>query len=465
MIAEKATLKNYVDFIRSPTRGFLIWVLVAMSLFIAGMVVFFHVPVWETQLKISKDYFIFRTSNYNDSWDPMIWAVDYMQHDHSELLYDKLFFHDQIKFQYPPTSLLVIHLLKTEPFSAFLESMHLSVIRLLDLVNCYSGAILIFVSVQIFLISRKRYLPELASPTGIFNKLLDIGLPILLCLFFDPVMHGFALGQAQIWIDVLFAFACLCWLRGNRGLSGILVALMCLVKPQYGLIILWGLLRRQWKFVVSAGIVLIVGFSISVLVYGLDNNLNYLKALSFISQRGEAYYFNDSVNGILNRLLFNGDNLNFLDREFPPYNAIVYYGTLLSSLVFIGAALFLPRKRKGDLLDFFIIALSSTIASPVAWHHHYGIMLPMFLFLIPLVIAKKPFGRFSAIYVGISFVLCASLLPVFNLLAFTYLNILQAYVFFGALMLLILLYILSLSAENRRFAFDADSDGVEISHI
>ena len=41
-----------------------------------------------------------------DSWDPMIAALDWLQRSHEGKLYQSIFFQQQIKFQYPPTSLL-----------------------------------------------------------------------------------------------------------------------------------------------------------------------------------------------------------------------------------------------------------------------------------------------------------------------------------------------------------------------
>ena len=47
-----------------------------------------------------------------DSWDPMIAALDWLQEPHAGKLYESIFFQQQIKFQYPPTSLLPLAVMR-----------------------------------------------------------------------------------------------------------------------------------------------------------------------------------------------------------------------------------------------------------------------------------------------------------------------------------------------------------------
>src|SRR6202022_3885062 len=103
------------------------------------------------------------------------------------------------------------------------------------------------------------------------------------------------------------------------------------------------------------------------------NNLEYSSVLRFIAEHGESYFANQSVNGLLNRLLLNGNNRSWTNDAFPPYQAIVYFGTPITSALIVISSLALPRNApgKGGGLDFALIAIACTIASPVAWEHHY----------------------------------------------------------------------------------------------
>ncbi len=80
------------------------------------------------------------------------------------------------------------------------------------------------------------------------------------------------------------------------------------------------------------------------------------------------------------------------------------------------------------------------MASPIAWEHHYGILLPIFALFAPLCLAQRPFGRCSGWYLLSAFFLTSQRLDLTNRLADTHLNILQSYLFFGALLMLGMLY-------------------------
>ena len=145
------------------------------------------------------------------------------------------------------------------------------------------------------------------------------------------------------------------------------------------------------------------GLGASVLVFGFANHIDYLRVVSFLGERGEAYYPNHSINGLLNRIMGIADpaqykNLEFVAGQFPPFNPWVYGVTLASSIAILAGAL-LHRSTTGDparLYDFCLMALSCTMASPIAWEHHYGILLPIFAVLVvavaPQTSAARPAG-------------------------------------------------------------------------
>jgi len=182
----------------------------------------------------------------------------------------------------------------------------------------------------------------------------------------------------------------------------------------------------------------------SIALFGLANHLDYLSTLQFLASRGEAFYPNQSVNGLLNRLLLNGDSLTWSGTQFPAYQPMIYLGTLLSSAVLILAALFVRGRQtdKGGLLDFMTAALSFTIASPIAWEHHYGILPPIFVALLFALLAGRTTGRRWGFWVvlAVSYVLAANFFPITNLAAAGPFNFLQSYLLFAGLATLWLLY-------------------------
>ena len=79
------------------------------------------------------------------------------------------------------------------------------------------------------------------------------------------------------------------------------------------------------------------------------------------------------------------------------------------------------------------------MASPIAWEHHYSVLLPMFAAALPLTLAADR-GRRGVFWLGAAFVLSSTLFQVTNALADTRLNFMQSTLFAGALMLLFQLY-------------------------
>jgi alpha-1,2-mannosyltransferase len=260
-------------------------------------------------------------------------------------------------------------------------------------------------------------------------------------LTFYPIMRAFQLGQIQCWLYCLFVLALWAWLAERKTMAGSLIGLICVIKPQLGLFALWGLLRKEWRFV--GGIIVTAGTLglISLWTFGLANHLDYLPVLSFLSQHGESYFPNQSVNGLLHRLFLIGAKEPVNPFTFPPYNFWVYAGTLLSSGVLIAAALFWRRRQaeRAGVIDFAIAALSFTMASPIAWEHHYGILLPLFAIALPVALAPQPKPR-GIVLLTAAFMLCNNYYQFVNLLASSPFNFLQSYLFFGALLFLFDLY-------------------------
>jgi hypothetical protein len=180
--------------------------------------------------------------------------------------------------------------------------------------------------------------------------------------------------------------------------------------------------------------------------------VSYLRVLSFISQRGEAYYPNQSINGLLNRWLSNGDNLHFQDFEFSPPNAAVSAATIAAAGMLLLFALFVPALRQPDdpRFDLPLMAATATIISPIAWEHHYGVFPPIMAVLAPAVLDHARAPRQAGLLLALSFILIAQYFAPAQRLANTVFNPLQSYVFFGALLLLATGYTGMMRESHRR---------------
>jgi alpha-1,2-mannosyltransferase len=271
---------------------------------------------------------------------------------------------------------------------------------------------------------------------------------VLACLGCYPLLKGYSLGNAQTMLSFGFALMLYLWTVGREREAGVVAALLAFVKPQYVLLLVWMAVRRRWGAMWAFLICSAVLLAMSVAVFGWHNNLDYVGVLASLSHKAQSHYANQSMFGTLNRMIFNGENLGYTPHLYTPYVAWVYRATVITSLVLVGGVLLFPWGRlRGSTGDIAAMGLASVAASPMAWEHHYGIVLGIFAwfwFAYGCWEIKRPWLW------GLSFFLCDNFLAATNLLADKRgWNVLQSYMYFGALLLLVLLMRLARGAGSN----------------
>ena len=206
-----------------------------------------------------------------------------------------------------------------------------------------------------------------------------------------------------------------------------------------GCFFLWALVRRKFGAAAAGLCCLGAVCAVSLAVFGWHNNVEYLQVLRYIAPRGEGFFENQSMNGLLNRLLFNGNNMVWDAKNFAPQNTIVYAGTTIASTLLLAVALFYPwgKARRGEIADFACMTLASTMASPVAWVHHYAILLPVLVWIwfgdVSYRGSKWATGAIAAAYI-----LMSDKITTMNVLApVPGLNILQSYFYCAAILVFV----------------------------
>jgi hypothetical protein len=368
----------------------------------------------------------------NDSLGTMLPALKSLPANQRISPYNAVFFHDNLKFQYPLTSLLPLFILQR----LGVNDDDLSTIFNAECCIAFAGIILCSILIAMRLIQGSR------STMSRWSGGPQVSITVIAaCFGFYPITHGLYLGQIQTILTFGFTAAFYCWISGREKASGAVLGVMALVKPQYALFLLWAALRKRFGAFATCIAVIVTGALVSCWVFGFHNNMDYLKVLHFIGMRGESYATNQSMNGLLNRLLFNGNDLIWNEKAFAPFNSIVFAGTVLSSLALVGISLFFPwgARRKSGADDFACCLLVATMASPVAWEHHYGILLPIFIWLCFGKSASR-LPRWRVLLTVLAYILTSDNIKLFDSLAFTpVLNIFQSYLYFGALLVMILL--------------------------
>lgn len=363
-------------------------------------------------------------SQSDDSWRPMRAAKSYVLQSPGHDIYEEVFFHRHLKFQYPPTALLFIGDTSN------------------DRLNAISWlAVLVTAGLAAALLLASALEQELVTHDP-RDRILSVLAAFGLCLTFYPLLKGYALGQIQVWVDAVFALAACGWWANRRFIAGLAVGVACLIKPTLAPLALWAVLRREWRFAAGIAVVAAGGLAVAITSFGLSSHLSYVRVLSFIAARGEAYYPNQSLNGLLNRWFQNGSILEFDDFAFSPYLPWVAWGTAITSVALVAAACSLPFVRSvlDPRLEFAVAAVTATIASPIVWEHHYGIFLPILAMTMPIVVTASPAGRATPFLLALAFVLIGQYFEAAQRLAYTSWNPLQSYTLFGALLFLVLLY-------------------------
>jgi alpha-1,2-mannosyltransferase len=371
-------------------------------------------------LRIAKDSVLLRVGR--DSWYYMAQG-DQAWRQHPNAIYETAFFKRDVRFIYPPTSLLMYRGWQAARFFHLRPFTALKITVLLSLLGTW------IVAAQFFLALLLKSAVETSSIAQRWTLRLLIG---ALVLTFLPLINAFALGQIQALLNFLLIASVLLWLRGHRRAPAILIGLICWLKPQMALFLIWGLLRRQWSFAISLASMLVLGLAISLAVFGVHNTAEYLVVLHYLSRRGDALFTNQSLNGLLHRVLHVGSPVTWV-YGYPPYNRTIYLSTAISSALLLIAALAIPAAHRmtATTTDFLLFAMAATMASPIAWEHHYGIFFLVFLLWMPRGLRSWPvFLCLLAVYL----LMTDNWAPLTPLM-YTRWTFLLSHIFFGGLLL------------------------------
>jgi len=413
---------------------------VALASFLPTLVI--HLSGWPTGWRTIGNWL--HREALDDSWRPIRDALHYLADHGPAGLYEQTYWHSSHQFIYSPLSIVFYKVTNFPPFLEWLYGYSL---------NRFSWWIVlatVAITPLVFEALARRVNPD-AGPTSTTDCIAKLVVGVIATLTFYPIMYAYSIGQIQTWLNFLLILSLLLWLRDYRFPAGMAVGLVCTIKPNLSLILLWALLRREHHFAIGfLGIVVPLALA-SLLMFGLPVHLEYLKLMAFLSERGEAFYSNHAINGLLNRMIFNGNNLEWDGTHTQiHYVAWVHYATVISSLCIILPTFlrYRPSGAIGAWLDFAIALVSYTIASPVAYEIHFGYTLPIFFMVLCLLLQQPRPARLELWTIGISYSLCANYLSPTQALAETHLNFLQSYMLAGTLLLLVLLYRLRSAAAT-----------------
>jgi hypothetical protein len=370
-----------------------------------------------------------------DSWRPMNQASLYLeQAPEKKPLYAWLFFERKVKFIYPPTSLLFVDAVRSLAPSGALQTA----------LNLVSWLLVVLTAGLTAALADRVLARGGAAPADAVDRGVRAALVFVLTLACYPVLKAYTLGQMQVFVNAAFAGFLLCWVTDRRASAGVLTVLMAVVKPQYGALLLWGVIRREWSFVGAAAISGMLVLLLSIGLYGFASHVDYLSVVSHVGRLGEAYWPNQTINGLLQRALGNGNSAVWDPHVYPPYHGGIHAATWASTALVIGLACFGRARPAGSTLDVAAVVLAATLGSPIAWEHHYGVLPPLFVVLaLP---CARHFGRRGALLLAAGFVVASQYWHPLDALTDTSWNVLQSLLLFVGLGLFVALLRLRVGA-------------------
>lgn len=196
-------------------------------------------------------------------------------------------------------------------------------------------------------------------------------------LSFYPLTRAVELNQASVLVTLGMGLAFVAADRGRLQLAGLGVALAVAFKPH--LVLMLPIVAWQARGIVLGAMVSgAVLLGVSLVVAGVQNHVTYVADVLPALGNGYAFFPNQSWNGLLNRLVHD----NMARFVIAPPSDLVRVGTLALGIATIAAAMAVARRPSLRPTSFLLglAWLAVTMASPIAWEHHYGPAL--FLFAI-----------------------------------------------------------------------------------
>jgi hypothetical protein len=374
--------------------------------------------------------------NGHDSWRPIGDALRYLDSHPAEGLYQATYWQSENQFIYSPLSLVICRLTDWPPLLDWKSEASLNA----------AFRFVMFADIALMAVLFNDFYRMLRAGSrqpGRMELAARIVLPIAAGLLFFPLMNGYAVGNVQTGLTFLILLSLAFWLRGYQVASGVCLGLVCLFKPALAPIMVWALLRREYRLLAGfVGTGALVGL-ISLWMFGWGVHQEYLTLMSQLSRRGESFYGSHSINSLLNRAVFNGPNLVWDGTHsriaFIPW---IHYATSIAGLCFIGLGLLGRRQDTtiGSVLDYVIALLCIHLASPVLYEHHIAFTLVLFMLAGVMVGRDAAAPGWMLWALGIGYFLMANFLEVTDRLAQTPFNFLQSYRLFSCLILLLILW-------------------------
>ena len=241
-------------------------------------------------------------------------------------------------------------------------------------------------------------------------KELDIRIPyyymmviIGYSLCWYPFQANIALGQWSILIGTCMVIGWISLRHQKDFLAGVVLGLSCLIKLYPGLIIIYLLLTKRWKALVTMISVVLVGFLIMGIILGPREIIYYFTTIvprdvnAFIAFPG-----NYSILGILEIFFSDGAWVRPIFISPIPINLLTLVLDIGVFIILVRLMLHLPINKDNNDIKYALTIITMFFISPLSWQHMLTILiLPIGILLmkIPSQVMKYKYGYSLALFV------------------------------------------------------------------
>ena len=262
---------------------------------------------------------------------------------------------------------------------------------------------------------------------------------------------------------IFFVFCLSYWLlrRNHPWLAGLALGFIVLLKFYPALFVLYFAWRRKWSLIAGAVVSCLAMLAVSVLTVGWAGNLAYFQmVLAELRSGGIPAFNNQSISGFLLHALTQGDVNAWNEIGTPPVVTVLRLALAGALIVLIAWAMRRRPEAASDPLgaqdlDLALVIGVMLLASPITWYHYYvWLLFPLLILLDMLLMSPTTNARqIVLLAIGYGLVVVQGIVVIRPLAAQAIqdvwlLRVLLSQAFFGAVVLMYLLWRLRLASDR-----------------
>lgn len=208
-----------------------------------------------------------------------------------------------------------------------------------------------------------------------------------------PTKFTFGMGQSNLVAFFLLLLAFCFWQNKKQILAGLLLSIVCLLKPIFVFFLLFFLFKKSWLTIFTASITVIILFLGSFLIIKPELYIFYIKKIMpvLLNPLGREVYYNQGFMG-------------FVSRHVSDLSLRTGLNFLLSLILLIITFLAI-RKSVRSKEEFAVFFPTLLLIDTLSWQHHFVWLI--FPFLVVFKYLIKIENVWPKILLFLSYVLVA----------------------------------------------------------